>query len=111
MSRASKRRHQRERAAARSKEQLIAAAAANNPSEGATGGPQRDPTGVTMTHAAYLEGLAIRWHGSQRYPVNTPKKELIAEISARKDVTFPERLLLSVYSGIESDDLRRVGIA
>ena len=69
------------------------------------------PSGLTVCHDARLEGMAIRWHGKQRYPINTPRKQLIKEIAERGDVTLPERILLGVYSGMDSPDPRRAGIS
>jgi hypothetical protein len=79
---------------------------------GGSGGRNvRAESGLTVIRDARLEARAIKWLGKQRYPVNVPKKQLIEEIRQRGDVTLPERLLLSVYAGLESSDLRRVGIA
>ena len=67
---------------------------------------------MTAIREARLEGQAIRngW-GQSRYPVYLTQAELVEQVKQRGSPTFAEKLLLSVYSGLDCPYPRTVRIA
>lgn len=63
-----------------------------------------------MEARALREGWVTPERG-QRFETRTPKQELVARIERHGDASIMDRLVLSVFCGLESTDDRTVGIA